>query len=1245
MDVRIMHGSTNVSSHTIRYDRETKLCTGIGMLELEVEYTYGGTFDPWDVINIYENGNLAGKYFVSSVVEGQPNSTMVVTAQDNSKRLSDYFIVNSYLIDYPSYTRYWIELFLTEVGLSYTFLTDSQGSILSNNTALGLMSAYEQITQLLQLSGWYITFNASGKAIIGKLDADKAKNKGSMNSSDILEIKVDKNDRMYRNRVVIWGAGDPTTARWVFSDVRKPTKWDYDSRDLRTILISNSNIPTVKDAFVLANQVLLEFAKLNVEKYLTVTGARNFSVGNVVSLKTKVFTGKGMITTFGVSMSSTGLVSHIAMDERCPRLFGFFDPGGYVYVGTFGSGVWRKHILDYRQYSGGAPSGVVLSGLATNVYSGNWMDYSSGLMDMNVTDLHINNAVLSCVTSSGQIYYSLEDETPWSGIVLSGFQVTYSGTVVDPTIYSGLMGRATIIDRDTNFLRYAVDTRSGINQGDFLMESTAFSGVFWYTDTQGNIIASGVTSSGITESGRSWVLDVNPYDGTISGVYPVNMSGNYNYTIYDIENDGSSDYVEVLTLGSGVIPQYLLNGQYTFTNFGEKGYSETVFDADYKPSMSYSGYPNPILQDTNPWVVEGGIVNHQTFSLWDNTPVGNAYAAWTNESSKPFMRVFTVTVTPEGNLTSSTTTATGTIGTTASLLIDRRSESEYQFYGMDSTDIIRYDYNINSLILSKITVCSLPPGAVRLVNGGNLYIAEIVLGSIDFVVNLSKTVLATGETTSREVLKTIGTGPYGTWWSIPLAILFPYGDDDVILECPYIERSWITPGPLNGVFAVRVHRFSQIGFFGTQEIDELTYDFTTETGEYGGTDSFGTFFDELTQSSAFLSGSQNVILNKNRVCGVYLVTVNTAHVVIEDFADSVNVSVPNSNSGLKLYNKRVYNSMLTTDLTLTREGDTFTGFTFSYVDPANGDVISSISDPTGYRLMDFAGTDIFNRELFFRASKSVFNYDIANLEMISINSINVITRRASVMEEAYLSNEYLITAGWRWVSNSSQSHFFYFVRPSNLFGKFPVFEVLQRTGWDYSIVKSGVYQDRLDISNYSPLVTMGRPISSLETYFISPDNSVLTTSNTSMSGLNLNNSGVTGNMFSLGINADDFRYSDFDGIGGSGLGVAESGLSRRLMIVYSGGVGSTDIYTLASFSGEFQSPSGYAKRIEVSNYALPDQYVFIAVSGYVTPSGEWGFFQKSPSYSGYDVSSGVFVDYSSGYPQARTTIIRLDESL
>jgi hypothetical protein len=148
-----------------------------------------------------------------------------------------------------------------------------------------------------------------------------------------------------------------------------------------------------------------------------------------------------------------------------------------------------------------------------------------------------------------------------------------------------------------------------------------------------------------------------------------------------------------------------------------------------------------------------------------------------------------------------------------------------------------------------------------------------------------------------------------------------------------------------------------------------------------------------------------------------------------------------------------------------------------------------------------------------------------------------------------------------------------------------------------------------------------------------------------MSGYNMGSVSESGSLYNLGVLADDFRYSDFDGIAGSGT--SESGMSRTMLVAYSGNVGSMDLYTMDSFSGQFLAPSGNVNRIEISNYAMPDQYIFVSVSGYTAsgvPSG-WGFYQKSPSYSGYDVSSGVFVDYSSGYPQARTTIIRLDDSI
>src|SRR3990172_760083 len=139
MDVVVKHNGANISSHVISYEREHKICTGIGMLEMVVDYEYGGTFDPWDTITLFENGDKTGLYYVSSASEGQPNATIEITAQDNSKRLSDYFISDSYFIDYPSYTRFWIEYFLEEVGIGYRFLVSDQGNLLSNNTSLGLM--------------------------------------------------------------------------------------------------------------------------------------------------------------------------------------------------------------------------------------------------------------------------------------------------------------------------------------------------------------------------------------------------------------------------------------------------------------------------------------------------------------------------------------------------------------------------------------------------------------------------------------------------------------------------------------------------------------------------------------------------------------------------------------------------------------------------------------------------------------------------------------------------------------------------------------------------------------------------------------------------------------------------------------------------------------------------------------------------------------------------------------------------
>jgi hypothetical protein len=154
MQVDIKHNGSSITQYVTGYNREHKICTGIGTIELEVSKTIGVTFDPWDTIDIYENGDYRVRYYVSAVEKVIPEGIIKISGQDNSKRVADYFIPDSYTIEEPSTTRYWIEKFLDEVGVSYIFTTTSQGSIMSNFTGLGLRTAYEQLTELLQMSGW-----------------------------------------------------------------------------------------------------------------------------------------------------------------------------------------------------------------------------------------------------------------------------------------------------------------------------------------------------------------------------------------------------------------------------------------------------------------------------------------------------------------------------------------------------------------------------------------------------------------------------------------------------------------------------------------------------------------------------------------------------------------------------------------------------------------------------------------------------------------------------------------------------------------------------------------------------------------------------------------------------------------------------------------------------------------------------------------------------------------------------------
>lgn len=210
-----------------------------------------------------------------------------------------------------------------------------------------------------------------------------------------------------------------------------------------------------------------------------------------------------------------------------------------------------------------------------------------------------------------------------------------------------------------------------------------------------------------------------------------------------------------------------------------------------------------------------------------------------------------------------------------------------------------------------------------------------------------------------------------------------------------------------------------------------------------------------------------------------------------------------------------------------------------------------------------------------------------------------------------------------------------------------IYLTLQRDGYDFNILKSGLFPERLDISKYNPLVSFQRTPETVTVYTITPSG-ITITGDLGLSGSDLVS--VSGLLFGSGILVQDFRYAELL-FGEYGFlprldGMDTDGKRNEILVAYSGGIGMIDVELLGTMSGVAQMDSGIAARIETTNSTIPDQYVFVAKSGVANlssqtfgslVSGEWGFSQKDPG--------GTFIDYSSGYPYSRTTMVRVDDSL
>ena len=221
--VTVTINSNNVTDKVIRYTRDQNICTGIGTLQL-VLVDDGTNYDPWDLIIISEGGHQAGRFYIAKSERSATGGTFTVHAQDDSKRLMDYFIAENYIIDYKTTITPWILQFASEAGVSVNIVS-LEDSIISSNSSLGMTSAYEQIMQLVQYGGGYFYFDSNGTMVIGKMNTSTG-GSATANDSNMESITLRKHDNMLRNRAVVWGTTNPDTQEWVFADLSRTTPWN-----------------------------------------------------------------------------------------------------------------------------------------------------------------------------------------------------------------------------------------------------------------------------------------------------------------------------------------------------------------------------------------------------------------------------------------------------------------------------------------------------------------------------------------------------------------------------------------------------------------------------------------------------------------------------------------------------------------------------------------------------------------------------------------------------------------------------------------------------------------------------------------------------------------------------------------------------------------------------------------------------------------------------------------------------------
>jgi len=489
----IKHNGVEISDYTINITATQSLCSGIASATFTLAANYSSPISVWDV---FEIDNMPS-FYVSSVSRELPEYTIKVVCQDATKRLTDYYVSENYQVVEGQTNYYWLDKILSETGIQYNITDDYYVSYLNPETQVGMSSAMDIVTSLIQQGGCFFYVDTNNVLQIKKV------NKGnpirSFSDSEILSINTTKDDKMLRNRVIVRGKGNPVSGVWVQAEKKVTTPYNYDESDIRTSVMYNSGIGEQGLANSLAKRLSDELKKITFVTTIEVPGTYNISIGNTIFLNSNFRSGECLVTTKEVSYASTGIITTFILDERCARILGIYGDDGYVYIGTIDAGIWRKP-------------------LKTNH---TWENFSEGLEASYVRYLDIAYGVFTTVLGNGRAFYRNIGTNSWNILnpgalyTVSGeeyIQGTYPDTISGEGYY---YAAGSCIDKSTGEIYTTYTTK--------------------ITEERGYMYAENITDE------TTWLCKFTS-NGNLISKQIVDLNANSNFYNINIQSDGQNIY-------------------------------------------------------------------------------------------------------------------------------------------------------------------------------------------------------------------------------------------------------------------------------------------------------------------------------------------------------------------------------------------------------------------------------------------------------------------------------------------------------------------------------------------------------------------------------------------------------------------------------------------------------------------------------------------------------------------------------